>query len=186
MSYIHILVNYRMLILSTSIQSWNIYHLPVDTLKGKRFSNNIYLSNIFSRRSHFSLSHSNLDSAESWAHRTKAPNASCSPRNNKAGSKSMNNHWFPSPEHRRARAAHLRQRTPFHTCYRALSRPRRTPRRKKGDPPGRMGAYAFSSMADHTNPLEGDTLSQCELAQARTQNPHADLTISYVRYTVIY
>ena len=31
---------------------------------------------------------------------------------------------------------------------------------EKGDPPGRMGAYAFSSMADHTNPLEGDTLSR--------------------------
>ena len=31
---------------------------------------------------------------------------------------------------------------------------------KKEDPPGRMGPYAFSSMADHTNPLEGDTLSR--------------------------
>ena len=149
MSYIHILVNYIIYALSTSIQSFNTYHLLVDTLRGKRFINNIYLLNNFSRRSHFSLRHSNLDSTDSWAHCTKAQNASCSPRNNKALSTSMKKHWFSSPEHRRARAAHLRQRTPFRTCYRALSRPRRTPRRKKGDPPGRMGAYALSSMADH-------------------------------------
>ena len=91
MSYIHILVNYIIYVLSTSIQSFNIYHLLVDTLRGKRFINNIYLSNNFSRRSHFSLRHSNLDSKESGARRTKAQNASFSPRKNKALSKSMTN-----------------------------------------------------------------------------------------------
>ena len=47
MSYIHILVNYIIYVLSTSIQSFNIYHLLVDTLRGKRLINNIYLANIF-------------------------------------------------------------------------------------------------------------------------------------------
>ena len=56
----------------------------------------------------------------------------------------------------------------------ALSPAENAARPKKGDPPGRMGAYAFSSMADRTNPLEGDTLSRCELAQAPAQNHHAD------------
>ena len=45
---------------------------------------------------------------------------------------------------------------------------------EKGDPPGRMGAYAFSSMADHANPLEGVTFSRSELSQAPTHNHHAD------------
>ena len=65
MSYRHILVNYIRYVLSTSIQSFNTYHLLVDTLRGKRFINNIYLLNNFSRRSHFSLRHSNLDSTDS-------------------------------------------------------------------------------------------------------------------------
>ena len=49
---------------------------------------------------------------------------------------------------------------------------------EKGDPPGRMGAYAFSSMDDHANPQEGVTLSRSELTLAPSQNHHADLTIS--------
>ena len=64
-----------------------------------------------------------------------------------------------------------------HTLQRflkALSRPRRTPRRKKGGPPGRTGAYAFSSMADHANPLEGVTFSRCKLSHPPTHNHHAD------------
>ena len=65
MSYIHILINYIIYVLSTSIQSFNIYHLLVDTLRGKRLINNIYLLNNFSRRSRFSLRHSNLDSTDS-------------------------------------------------------------------------------------------------------------------------
>ena len=50
MSYRHILVNYIRYVLSTSIQSFNTYHLLVDTLRGKRFINNIYLLNNFSLR----------------------------------------------------------------------------------------------------------------------------------------
>ena len=65
MSYRHILVNYIRYVLSTSIQSFNTYHLLVDTLRGKRFINNIHLLNNFPRRSHFSLRHSNLDSTDS-------------------------------------------------------------------------------------------------------------------------
>ena len=53
MSYIHILINYIIYVLSTSIQAFNIYHLLVETLRGKRFSNNIYLSNIFFKASSF-------------------------------------------------------------------------------------------------------------------------------------
>ena len=79
--------------------------------------------------------------------------------------------WSPAPTRRRGAPSGTHT---FAWFRRAPARPRRAPRRKKGDPPGRMGAYAFSSMADHANPLEGVTFSQCELAQAPTQNHHAD------------
>ena len=57
---------------------------------------------------------------------------------------------------------------------RAPPRPHGSPRRKKSHPPGRMGAYAFSSMADHANPLEGVTFSRCKLSHPPTHNHHAD------------
>ena len=80
---------------------------------------------------------------------------------------------FEPPAPARRRGASSETHT-FQWFRKAPTRPRGAPRRKKSHPPGRTGAYAFSSMADHANPLEGGTFSRCELSQAPTHNHHAD------------
>ena len=80
---------------------------------------------------------------------------------------------FEPPAPVRPRGASSETHT-FQWFRKAPTRPRGAPRRKKSHPPGRMGAYDFSSMADHANPLEGVTFSRCELSQAPTHNHHAD------------
>ena len=80
---------------------------------------------------------------------------------------------FEPPAPARRRGAPSETHT-FQWFRRAPTPPRGAPRRKKSHPPGRTGAYAFSSMADHANPLEGVTFPRSELAQPPTQNHNAD------------
>ena len=57
---------------------------------------------------------------------------------------------FEPPEPARPRGAPSKTHT-FQWFLRAPARPRSPPRRRKGHPPGHMGAYAFWSMSDHAH-----------------------------------
>ena len=80
---------------------------------------------------------------------------------------------FEPPAPARRRGASSETHT-FQWFRKAPTRPRGAPRRKKSPPPRRTGAYAFSSMADHANPLEGGTFSRCDLSHPPAHNHHAD------------
>ena len=53
-------------------------------------------------------------------------------------------------------------------------RPRAPPRRKKGHPPGRMGAYAFWSMSDHAETLSLPSASTSETSSSPSYNHHRE------------